>query len=186
MKRLLCIAWTAVALFGFTACSNATSNKIEKIAQNAAQPAGPSPDPTSVIQRYVAAEDNDFGDLQGDPVNRSSGDYDYFGATQSIPGASNCVVYIYKKSNDHFANCDFNAANLAKAKALYQAWMNNVQSAEPYWKTIEVTSLPNGDVAATLFSDSKEQHGVYVSIAKDAQNRYRITMLFAKMATLRS
>ncbi|MBV8333397.1 MAG: hypothetical protein JO192_11710, partial [Candidatus Eremiobacteraeota bacterium] len=175
-----CVA-LGIPLTGCSATSSAASS-----SDGTSQPSGASADPSDAIQRYVTGEDNDFADLQGDPMHSSSPGYAYFGSTQPIPGTANCVVYVFKQSGSHFAHCDLAATTLAAAKTTYQTWLSNVKDAEPYWHAIEVQPLPAGDVAATMYADNREEHGIYVSVSKVGTSSYRVSATFAKMAALKS
>ena len=165
------------ALFA-TGCSGSPSS------QSAAVRAARSADPSDVLQRYVAAEDNDFADLQGDPTGQSRG-YHYYTVTQSVPAMKNCVVYTYESTKTSYASCDVDTKGLPSGKALYQTWQSDVQSAEPYWHAIAVQPLPSGDVAATMYADGKEQHAILLSLVKGSGATYRVTLTLAKMAALR-
>ena len=188
MKSLACTAVLAVAVtIGFTSCSGSGSGTAEAKVPDSAPSAGATPsDPTDAIQRYVAGEDNGFGDLQGDPMKTSSGDYTYYTTTDPIPGSANCVVYVVKSAQDHFARCDFASTNLSDAKSVYQTWLKNLQSAEPYWHTVTVDPLPNDDAAASVFTDNREDHGIYVELSKAGKTGYRVSTTDAKMSALRS
>jgi len=183
MNRSLPVTLLAAAIsLGFAGCtSNAPASKGDQSAMSLS-----SQDQSSAIARYVAGEDNDFGDLQGDPVARSSGDYSYYETTFPIPGSSECDVYVEKKANDHFGDCDFNVTSLADAKTLYKTWVANVQSTEPSWKSIEVDPLPPDTLMAVLLSDTQEVHGCYVSLAKNDGKGYRVSTTFAKVSALKS
>lgn len=171
----------AVAAAGLAACSS-TPNPADG---GTAKPAA-SADPADAIGRYVTGEDNNFADLQGDPMKTSSPGYAYFGSTEPIPGTANCVVYVFKQTNQHFAHCDLNATSLPKATVAYQTWLGNIKDAEPYWHTIQVQPLPNGDVSATMFADTGEAHGIYLSVSKVDGAGYRVSATFAKMDALKS
>jgi len=184
--RLLCFT-AALCIASLTAaCSSASSPGSDSSPDGAKAGATASPDPSDAIQRYVTGEDNDFADLQGDPMHSSSPSYAYYGSTQPIPGTANCVVYVFKQSSSHFAHCDLAATTLAAAKTAYQTWLSNVKDAEPYWHAIEVQPLPAGDVAATMYADNREEHGIYVSVSKVGASSYRVSTTFAKMAALKS
>ena len=140
-------------------------------------------DPTDGIQRYVAGEDNNFADLQGDPTKSSSA-YSYYATTLPLPGSANCLVYVYKTAEQHFLTCTFSANSLNDARTLFRDWVANVKSAEPYWHSIEVSPLPQGDVTATLLADTREQHAIFLTVVKSGQ-QYRVTTTFGKMDELR-
>jgi hypothetical protein len=169
MKPPLLLA-TLVALAALCACAGATSS---------------SSDSRGAITRYVAAEDNDFADLRG-TLQRSNSTTAYYSSRQTMPGSSGCVVYVDAGLDDHFGGCRFDAADLHAATTLYHRWLANVQAALPQWKSFDVRRLPKGDVAATIFTDAGEIHGVYVDIFGDAESGYRVTTTFAKMSVLRS
>lgn len=171
------------AVLILTACSQSdTSKRVAAIAAGSPAPQS-SNDPAHVIDQYVVGINTDFADLQGDATKQTSG-ISYYRATKPLPGASNCSVYIDTKSDDRFGSCDFNATNLGSAKKLYDTWISNIESAEYYWKQLDVSPLPAGIAEATLFTDDKETRGIYVTVADGAHPHLTIT--FAKMSALRS
>jgi hypothetical protein len=164
-------------------CSQSdTSKRVAAIA--AGSPAAQSSDdPAHVIDQYVVGINTDFADLQGDPTKQSGG-YNYYRSTKPLPGASNCSVYVDSKTNARFGSCDFNAPELGAAKKLYDTWTSNIQSAEYYWKQLDVSPLPAGFAEAALFADDKETRGIYVTVTN--AKPFHLTITFAKMSALRS
>ena len=176
-------AFLAAALLVLAACSQTdTSKRVAAIAAGSPAPQN-SNDPAHVIDQYVVGINTDFADLQGDPTKQSGG-YNYYRATKPLPGASTCSVYVDSKTSNRFAGCDFNAPDLGSAKKLYDTWIANIQSAEYYWKQLDVSPLPSGVAEATLFADDKETRGIYVTVAQAPSPHLTIT--FAKMSALRS
>jgi hypothetical protein len=176
-------ALLAAALLALAACSQSdTSKRVAAIAAGSPAPQS-SNDPAHVIDQYVVGINTDFADLQGDPTKQSGG-YNYYRATKPLPGASNCSVYVDSKSGDRFGSCDFNAPDLGSAKKLYDTWISNIESAEYYWKQLDVSPLPAGVAEATLFADDKETRGIYATVSSTAP--YHLTITFAKMSALRS
>lgn len=172
MKTLLLLASLAAAA-GFGAYAHLSTTK------------APS-DTNGAIARYVAAEDNDFAEFRG-ALERSSTSAAYYTSRQTLPGASNCVVYDNNVApRNHFGGCTFEAKSLQDATALYRRWLGNVRSALPQWKSANAVRPPSGDVAATIFSDESQVHAVFVDIFGDAQSGYRVDATFAKMSVLHS
>lgn len=179
MKRYAVLA----TLLILAACSQSdTSKRVAAIAAGSPAPQS-SNDSPHMIDEYVVGINTDFADLQGDPTKQSDG-YAYYRATRPLPGASNCTVYVDAKSSAHFGSCDFNAPDVGSVKKLYDTWISNIQSAEYYWKQLDVSPLPSGAVEATLFTDDKETRGIYVT-AIDGPHPH-LTITFAKMSALRS
>lgn len=173
----------AAAFLMLAACSQSdTSKRVAAIANGSPAPQS-SNDPAHVIDQYVVGINTDFADLQGDPTKQTAG-VNYYRATKPLPGAGNCSVYVDSKSGDHFGSCDFNAADLGSAKKLYETWVSNIQSAEYYWKQLDVSPLPAGIAEAALFADDKETRGIYVTVTNAAP--FHLTITFAKMSALRS
>jgi len=171
------------AILILAACSQSdTQKRVADIAAGSPAPQS-SNDPAHVIDQYVVGINTDFADLQGDATKQSPG-VSYYRATKPLPGASNCSIYIESKTNDRFGSCDFNAPNLGAAKKLYDTWISNIQSAEYYWRQLDVSPLPAGVTQATLFADDKETRGIYVTVTDGATPHLTIT--FAKMSALRS
>lgn len=176
-------AFLAFAFLMLAACSQSdTSKRVAAIAAGSPAPQS-SDDPTHVIDQYVVGINTDFADLQGDPTKQAGG-INYYRATKPLPGASNCSVYVDSKTGNRFGSCDFNAKDLGTAKKLYDTWVAYVQSAEYYWKQLDVSPLPAGVAEATLFADDKETRGIYVTVTNAAP--YHLTITFAKMSALRS
>lgn len=176
-------AFLAAAVFMFAACAQSdTSKRVAEIAAGSPAPQS-SNDPAHVIDQYVVGINTDFADLQGDP-SKQSGGYSYYRATRALPGASNCSVYVDSKTGNRFGSCDFNAPDIGTAKKLYDTWISNIESAEYYWRQLDVSPLPAGVVEATLFTDDKETRGIYVTAADGPHPHLTIT--FAKMSALRS
>lgn len=176
-------AYLAAAVLMLAACSQSdTSKRVAAIAKGSPA-AQSSNDPAHVIDQYVVGINTDFADLQGDPTKQSAG-ISYYRATKPLPDASNCSVYVDSKTSDHFGSCTFNATDLGSAKKLYDTWISNIQSAEYYWKQLDVSPLPPGIAEATLFADDKETRGIYVTVTNAAP--FHLTITFAKMSALRS
>lgn len=172
MKPLLPLASLAAAVT-FTACVHVYTRAPQSSGVN------------DSITRYVAAEDNGFSDLRG-ALQRSSTSSSYYAARETLPGSSNCVVYVYAARDDRWGGCTFDAGTLNDAAILYHRWLHNVRSALPDWKSADVRRLPQGDLAGTIFSDSSQVHGVFVDIFGDPQTGYRVNATFAKISVLRS
>jgi len=142
-------------------------------------------DTSAAITRYVSAEDNDFADLKG-KLQRSNSSSAYFASLQALPGSNACVIYVNDDAGAHFGGCTFDAANLNDAGALYRRWLENVKSAVPQWRRIDLTRMPPGDVAATIFTDASQVHMIVVDIFNDPQLGYRVDTTFSKASVLRS
>lgn len=176
-------AFLAAAVLVLAACAQSVASKrVAEIAAGSPVPQS-SDDPAHVIDQYVVGINTDFADLQGDATKQAAG-ISYYRATKPLPGANNCSVYIDSKTGYHFGSCAFTATDIGSAKKLYDTWVSNVQSAEYYWKQLEVSPLPAGVAEATLFADDKETRGIYVTVTNAAP--YHLTITFAKMSALRS
>jgi hypothetical protein len=186
MNTYAALSFVLSAALALSACAQSeTSKRVAAIAAGSPAPQS-SNDPAHVIDQYVVGINTDFADLQGDPTKQTGG-YAYYRATKNLPGATACSVYVYAKTNDRFGSCDFNAPDLGSAKKLFDTWVSNVQSAEYYWKQLDVSPLPAGVVEAALFADDKETRGIYMTVSPGgAGSRPRLTITFAKMSALRS
>ncbi|HTX60465.1 MAG TPA: hypothetical protein VMH02_12425 [Verrucomicrobiae bacterium] len=143
----------------------------------------PAPSAADAVHKYVAGEDNNFADLQGDPTGAQSDTFTYYQSSVQIPGASACVVYAVKKTGDRFGTCDFDAATEDDAKALFQTWLDNIKAAEPGWSVLQIT---NGQhLAQLLIEDPQKVHGIYLYAEKsDDGKSYRITTTFGTIAAI--
>lgn len=151
-------------------------------AQATASPTAPTA-VIGAIRTYVAAEDNNFADLQGDPTGNADPTFTYYQTSLQIPGASACVVYIVKQNLDHFATCDFDAATEKDARELFNAWVDRITASEPSWKMLHVK---NGNHLLQLIAeDPQGVHGIYLYTSKsDDGKSYRVTTTFATVAAI--
>jgi hypothetical protein len=186
--RLLTIAALALVA-ALAACSGSASNGANSADATNAAAGSPASDSSAdgieEINEYVAGEDNRFSSLKGE-VTKAGPNPTYYAASTTLPGASDCAVYVYEKDNNYFGTCDFNSPTEAEARAAFSTWVNKILKSQPGWKALSFSKLPKGDILATMIQDPQNIHGVYVYVSAGPNGSYTVTTTFGTVAALHS